>query len=284
MRQIVCVIVGYAMFVGVANAENYFVNNRSGRDQNDGLSEVALNAVAGPLQSINRALELAGAGDAIHLADTGTPYYESLSLVGARHSGAKNVPFTIFGNNATLSGLRQLPRYGWRRVSPDLWQISFNRKGFYFLLRDGFALPEHRGEDSASILETLPAGQWCAMRGSVFYRQEGLVEPAAERFDYAADEMGITFYQVEHVKILDLTVQHFRVDGVNAHNMCRDVTLENVTSRENGRAGLAVGGTSKVTLLDGNLAGNGRDSAIITGRGLLDVQTSNLDVEPTVRP
>jgi hypothetical protein len=274
----------WMMFVEVASAGNYFVNNRSGRDQNDGLSEVALNALTGPVRSINRALELAGSGDAVHVADTGTPYYESLSLVGARHSGAKNVPFTIYGNNAVISGLRQLPSKGWREASDGIWQVSFNRKGYYFLLRDGVALPEHRGEASANILETLPPGQWCAFRGAVFYRPNGFVIPTQDRFDYAADEMGITLYQVEHVKIVDLTVQHFRVDGVNAHNMCVGITLENVTSRENGRAGLAAGGTSSVTLLNSKLLGNGRDSALITGKASLDVRESELDVEPSVRP
>jgi len=283
-RQCVGVICSWAILVGVVRAENIFVNNLNGRDRNDGLSDQALNAVTGPVRTIQRALELAGTGDAVHLADTGTPYYESFSLVGDKHSGAKNVPFTIYGNNATLSGLRQLPSQGWRRVSAELWQVTFNRKGSYFLLHDGFALPEYRPESNANLLESLPAGQWCASRGSVFYRQEGLREPTRERFDYAADEMGITLYQVEHVKIVDLTVQHFRVDGINAHNMCRFVELDNVVSRENGRAGLAAGGTSSVTFQSGSLTGNGRESALITGKATLDVRESDLDVEPTVRP
>jgi hypothetical protein len=252
----------------------YFVDNANGRDSNDGQSDVTLNSVTGPVRSINRALQLVRSGDTIILANTGLPYYESFSLVGARLGGVPGLPLTILGNGATLSGLRQLPPGSWLQDGPDLWRVSFNRKGHYCLLRNGDLLPEHRVEDAEDPRPTLPAGQWCAYRGSVYYRQEGGVEPQHLRFDYAAEETGITLYQVEH----------FRVDGVNAHNMCRGIVLENVTSRENGRCGIAVGGTSSVTFRGGTLERNGRESALITGKGLLAVEEGTLDREPTVRP
>jgi hypothetical protein len=282
-RAMGCAAWGLVICAGLAQAENFFVDNVNGRDQNDGLTEEPLNALTGPVKSIRRALELVHSGDSIILANTGVPYYESLSLVGDRLGGVESVPFTIFGNGATLSGLRGLPRQGWRRVSGDLWKVTFNRKGGYFLLRDGFPLPEHRPEKTPQPLASLPPGHWCGYRGSVYFRQDGLEEPAMQRFDYAADEVGITLYQVEHVRIVDLTLEHFRLDGVNAQNMCRGIRLENVACRENGRAGIAVGGTSTVEFVQGRLEGNGRHSALITGKGLFETSEAELDVEPTVQ-
>lgn len=286
MRQVMrLIILGvFLNAIGELPAATYYVDNVNGREGNDGLSEAALNALSGPVRSINRALELVQSGDTIILTNTGVPYYESFSLVGRRLGGVSNVPLTILGNGSTLSGLRRLPADGWQTEGGGLWRVSFTRKGFYRLLRDGFRLPEHQTADGVDPRPTLPPGQWCAYRGSVYYRQEGLNEPGRERFDYAADEMGITLYQVEHVRIVDLNVEHFRVDGINAHNMCRGVVLENVVCRQNGRSGLAVGGTSSVIFRGGRLEQNGRDAALITGKGTLDVQEAELDTEPTVLP
>jgi hypothetical protein len=283
-RGLGCALCGLLICAGVLPAENYYVHNIDGRDQNDGLADAAVNASTGPLKTIRRAMELAGSGDTILITNTGTPYYESLTFVGERLSGVESVPFTIVGNGAILSGLRGLPRQGWRRVEEGLWQVTFNRKGFYKLLRDGVPLTEYRPENSTDVLETLPPGQWCAFRGSVYFRQDGLEEPGLQRFDYAADEVGITFYHVEHVRIVDLTIEHFRLDGINAQNMCNTITLEDVICRENGRAGVAVGGTSSVSMQDCKSEGNGRFSALVTGKGSLNASGTEFDVEPEVKP
>ena len=282
LRRWLCgVVCGAWALAGSASAENFYVDNLNGRDINDGLTQVPLNALTGPVRSINRALQLAGSGDTISIANTGRPYYESLALVGHRLGGVQHVPFTILGNGATLSGLRQLPRSGWRRVTPELWQVSFTRKGFYRILRNGLSAPEFRPDSQEGILESLPPGQWCVWKGSIYFRQDSIVEPPEERFDFAADEVGITLYQVEHVRIVDLKIEHFRLDGIHAQNMCQAIELEGITSRENGRAGLAVGGSSSVMFLAGRLSKNGRHSALITGRGRLEIEASRLDARPT---
>lgn len=284
MRRLALIaFAGLSVFTGTISAENYYVNNLNGRDRNDGLVETPVHTISGPVQTIRRALELVGSGDTINLANTGTPYYESISFVGLRHSGVKSIPLTLAGNGATLSGLRGLPRQGWNQAGKGLWQLSFSRKGDCVLLRNGFLVTEHRPDESASILETLPVGQWAAHRGSVYFRQDGIVDPTMERFDYGAADMGITFYQVEHVRIQDLIVQHFRIDGINAYNMTHGIILDNVTTRENGRAGLAVGGTSSVRMLGGNSESNGRHSVLITGKGSLETSDPEFDVEPDVK-
>lgn len=282
MRQITIVLVGLLAFAGVSSAETYYVNNLNGRDFNDGLVAIPVNSISGPLKTIRRALELVNSGDTIILANTGTPYYESLSFVGTRRGGVKSFPLTLIGNGAILSGLRGLPKDSWQKAGEGLWRVSFTRKGSYALLRDGLLMKEHRADDPATILDSLPEGQWCAHRGSVYYRQEGVIDPSLERIDYAADEMGVTFYQTDHVRIQDLTIQHFRVDGLNAHNMSRGIILDNVISRENGRAGLAIGGTSAVQTIGGRFEANGRHAVLITGKGSLEADGSEFDVEPDV--
>ena len=59
------------------------------------LDDNASRAMAEPINFLNL--------DIISLADTGVPYYESISLVGTRHSGTGERPFMILGNGATLS-------------------------------------------------------------------------------------------------------------------------------------------------------------------------------------
>jgi hypothetical protein len=275
-------ILGF-LWAGELPAADFYVDNVNGRDLNDGRDRLSRGANSGPVQSLRRALQLVASGDTVVVANTGVPYYESLSLVGSRMSGVPAVPLTIEGNGATLSGLRELPPLGWHSEGGDLWRVSFNRKGFYRLFREGAPLPEHRVEGQSDPRASLPLGHWCAFRGSVYFRQDSLDEPATERFDYAADEMGITLYQVDFVRIVDLNVQHFRVDGIHAQNMCRGIVLENVVSRENGRAGIAVDGSSTVTLRGGKSEGNGRESALITGRGHLVAEDAHFDVQPTVR-
>ncbi|MFP6764631.1 MAG: hypothetical protein VB858_13475, partial [Planctomycetaceae bacterium] len=66
-------------------AETLYVNNRMGRDHNNGTQEKSVNETTGPVRTIQRALKLAGASDVISIANTGTPYYESITLYGPRH-------------------------------------------------------------------------------------------------------------------------------------------------------------------------------------------------------
>ena len=47
---------------------------------------------------------------------------------------------------------------------------------------------------------------------------------------------------------------------------------------------MAVGGSSKVVFRQGRLKANGRNSALVVGKGRLEVNESELDVEPSVNP
>ncbi|MFO0919365.1 MAG: right-handed parallel beta-helix repeat-containing protein [Planctomycetaceae bacterium] len=271
------------ILVETVSAKTLYVNNLTGRISNDGLSPEDQAQFTGPTNSIRQALKLATNGDTIVLANTGTPYYESFTLVGARLGGISAMPLTIEGNGATLSGLRELPAGGWCNRGQGLWEISFNRKGFYHLVRNGTTFPEFRPAASGQSLEDLPLGHWVSHRGHVFLRTSETDEPRFDRFDYAAEDVGITLYHVNHVRIANLTVEHFRVDGINAFNDCHGIELDNVTCRENGRAGLAACGASSVIFRRGTLESNGRDAALVTGKAALSIENSTLDAEPTVQ-
>ena len=76
----------------------------------------------------------------------------------------------------------------------------------------------------------------------------------------------------------------FRFDGLRAQNMCRDVTLEKVNCLNNGRAGIAVSGTSRIEMVGGSLSENGRHSLLVSSPATANLREVTTDVEPTVIP
>lgn len=268
-----------------AGAAVVFVDNRSGSDAADGLFPRSMSLQSGPVRSIRRALELAQHGDTIELTKNAQPYYEGLPLMGIRHSGSPDEPFVVRGNGAILSGLRALPPAGWQPVGQDtrLWQLSFTRKGYYVLLRNGALVPEFRPQTSSEVLDSLPEGNWLSWRGGFYYRSDSGTPPAKETFAHAGGETGISLYRTSNVWIRDLVVQHFRVDGFHAHDLCQGIALENVEFRQNGRAGLVVTGNCQVDLVGSRISENGRYSAFSIPPARLYVSDSELDVEPVVR-
>jgi hypothetical protein len=100
--------------------------------------------------------------------------------------------------------------------------------------------------------------------------------PPTLPFSYAADDVGLTLYNVRNVVVHDLTFRHFRLDGVSAPDNCRDVLLLGVRSLENGRAGLAVGGSSQVVMQGGELERNRVTNILVTGRATAEFEDTHL--------
>ncbi len=269
------------LIAGSISASEIYVNNLTGRDADDGLIPNARQGNSGPVQSLARAGRLAGFGDTIILANTGTPYYGSLSLVGERHSGTRLRPFAIIGNGATVSGLRSVPREGWRKQTGKLWKLTSTRKGFYQILRDGQRLPEYIPENGVNPLEALVPGQWASWRGSIYFHQDGIDTPETQDFAFTADQTGISLHQVSNVLIVDVTLQHFRFDGIHAQGLCDGVELQNVNSVENGRAGIASSGASTIDIFGGRVERNGRHQILITNRSkaITHEQTKHEELE-----
>ncbi len=284
MRRILAMACAVACLHGCdVSAADIFVDNLIGSDFFDGRLSRPVDSGGGPVRTLRRAMQVAGYGDQIVLTRSGEIYYDSLSLTGIRNSGSKNHPFTLIGNGAILSGLRAVPKQGWRQASPDLWKLTLTRKGYYRLLRDGRPLPEGRHEIGVNPLDSLAAGEWAAWQGSVYFRADG-EPPATQDFSYAADQTGLSLYQVDNVRIVDLTFRDFRFDGVHAQNMCQGVILESVTCINNGRAGIAVSGSSHVEVVGGKVAWNGRSQVRISKPAGVELRDVTMDGEPTVVP
>lgn len=267
-----------------ATAEVYYVNNRTGADRNDGLVETPLSNITGPVKSISQALKLASFADTIIIANTGVPYYDNLSFQGEKNSGDPVRPFRLIGNGATITGAMVIPDGAWREAARNVWQVTPFRKGFFQLVRDGKALPEVRqqaGEKWDSIPD-LEVGQWCSWRGSIYYRIERLVDPSTQRLSIARRSCGITVFSAHDIVISDLTIQHFRLDGVNLHDLATEIRLEKLTLRENGRAGLAIGGSSSARLNGSDIERNRDHSILIQEAAAIGVEDCILDANPTV--
>ncbi len=250
-----------------ARAANIYVDNRLGNDAFNGSVAIPQGALTGPVRTIGRGIALADRGDHIVIAKGSLPYFESISLSGPRSSGYPTVPFTIEGNGAILCGLRRVPAGGWERVSDDVWKLSLTKGTFIQLFREREQLQQLTIEQPLSLTERvdqLEPGQYLLNGQRVYYRQQAATEPARERFDFAADSVGVTLHNVRHIEIKDLTIFGFRVDGIHAQNLCDDVRLTNIQLHANGRSGLAATGSTTVTNSNVTFAENGVTEAVIS--------------------
>lgn len=263
-------------------AVDWYVDNLLGSDANTGLSQQIVDDQTGPVKTIRRALRRIKPGDTVHLVNHGTPYYESLEIVGPRFIGTGIGLFTLEGHGAIVSGAKPVPFDAWRRLGNGLWKFTPFRKAYYQLILDEKPLPEVVNPAISKNMPEIPAGHWCAWRGSIYYRQNP--EPRQTPNDlplwFAGEEVGVTLYEVDGVVIRDLTFRHFRLDGVNAHDRARNVILENVKLQENGRSGIAVGGTSLVGLKDSQVVGNRVTQALVTERAQLELMATELGDGP----
>lgn len=282
-QSAVCLFVGAMLVIPCPRcvASTIYVDNRFGNDSFDGASSEQVDVRSGPLKTIRRALEMARQGDTVVIANRGVPYYESISLSGRRHCGYREAKFTIVGNGAVVSGARLVPAAAWKEVAPDLWRFSPWRKGHYQLILNGQPLPETPVARGAQTLPKIPAGQWAAWRGSIYYQAARFVAPSEQPFAFAADSVGLTLSEVHDVQIVGLSFRHFRLDGISAHSLCRNVVLEQVQSLGNGRAGLFVGGTSAVEAIECNFTNNRRHNILIRGRHAVARVVPELTAPPT---
>lgn len=242
-------------------AGQIYVNNVLGNDRSEGQRPEP--GPFGPVRTINRALRLAQPGDRIVLADTGQPYRESISLVGSRHSGSGGRPFVLDGNGAVLDGSAPVPPEAWQHYRKEVFFFQPPGTAFQQLLLG--ALPALRvpADNRAAEPPALRPLEWCLYRGNVFFAAHPGKLPDQYPLAYAHHPVGITLFHVDQVVIQDLVVQHFQLDGINAFNSARRVSLVRVTARGNGRAGVAIGGAS-LAAIDHCLVGNNGEAQLLT--------------------
>ncbi|MCA9075716.1 MAG: right-handed parallel beta-helix repeat-containing protein [Planctomycetaceae bacterium] len=259
-----------------------YVDSRLGNDAFDGRTAQPSNQWTGPVKTLQRAASRLHVGDSIVLADNGAPYFGSLSLVNRRHSGTAGQPLEIVGNGAVISGALPIPREAWVNVGLDLWRITPIRKHYVQLSRGNDTLPSFDLPWSLQYLPNAPADHWYQEGHSIYFKTEPGGHPAMQPIDLARENVGLTLLGVEHVVIRDVTFRHFRLDGINVHDRCHHIVLDNVVCESNGRAGVAVGGTSQVSIRNSLLSDNREHSLLITELGQAEVSDSEMMREPTI--
>lgn len=261
-------------------AKVIFVDNRIGDELNDGSAPTITGLRTGPVRSFTRARLLMGPGDIIEIANTGTPYYDSLRLVGGRASGVPSQPVTINGNGATFDGSDPVDPFAWQSLGEGLWRLDPLRKGYYRLVRDTDDVPEVPATGDA--LPALPPGHWAAWKGSIYYQILPDEIPSLEPFRIASREAGIFLYGVHNVVVRDLRLRYYHLDGVNVHDQVYDAAIQNVVAEDNGRAGIFVGGSSQIIIRGGEASGNREASVLLREKAKANLQDVKLDAEPLV--
>lgn len=243
--------------VHAARAETIFVNNVAGDDRNFGRIE-ELGIGVGPVRTIARALALAMPGDQIVLAKTGVAYREMVSLDSGRLSGTSAAPFVIDGRGATLDGSVDIPSTAWEAVAGSVFRFRPARMAYQQLFRDGRPLVRYQAATASPLnVADLQPLDWALEQGWIYFRAETNRLPMDYRLSCCGLQTGITLYQVHGVRIENLVVQGFQLDGVNAADNVRDCKLRGLVLRGNGRAGLTVAGSSRVELAGSTLGDNG---------------------------
>jgi hypothetical protein len=232
MRATACLLTVWCLGGSVAAARDIAVNNVDGAE----------------VRTVSAALRLAASGDRIVLANTGRPYRESISLVGSRLSGSSLSPLVLVGNGAILDGSAPVPTDAWEHYENLVFRFRPPVAGNQQLFVAGRPVPYVPASPQTNLPPKLKPLQWSLVEGLIYFSVEASKLPSQYDVTYAAQQTGITLYHVEHVVIMDLVVQGFRIDGIQAANSARGIQFINVTCRGNGRAGIAVGGASQVAI------------------------------------
>jgi hypothetical protein len=224
---------------------------------------VVNNVDGGDARTITAALCLVGPGDRIVLTNTGQPYRESISFVGSRLSGSSFGPLTLVGNGAVLDGSEPIPPDAWEPYENLVFRFRPRVPGNQQLFLADRPVPYVPAMPETHLPPKLKPLQWSLVEGLIYFAVEPSKLPRDYALTYAAKQTGITLYHVQGVAILGLTVQGFRVDGIQAANSARDIQLTNLTVRGNGRAGITVGGASQVAI-ESSTVGDNRSAQLLT--------------------
>lgn len=251
------------MCATAVHAQTIFVSNASGRDEFDGLAPEFFGTRTGPVATIQRALQLVGRGGRIVIENTGRPYREALSLSGPNHRGDGVRNFEIIGNGAVLDGSLPIPPQAWRYYAEGVYRYRPQRLDACLLFLDG--QPAKRVAVAAGSREVPPLKplEWCYVEPHVYFRVEPGRRPEDYDLAHAVLGAGITLYQVADVVIVDLTVQGFRLDGVNVNDGVQRCTIGGLVCRGNGRAGITIAGSSRAEFVN-CLVGNNAQAQVLT--------------------
>ncbi len=130
-------------------AKDIYVNNVTGKDANNG------SAPDSAFGTINKAIDKAGPGDTIHLANTGKLYRQSANFM--RQAGGKpDAPVTLDGHGAMLSGADIFDPANWTEWKDGVYK-STKQVSNVFMLLDG------KMNFKVLSFNALKPGQFCYM-------------------------------------------------------------------------------------------------------------------------
>ncbi|QDT94422.1 right-handed parallel beta-helix repeat-containing protein [Gimesia algae] len=216
--------------ISSTDAATWYVNNKTGSDNNNGISENT--AVA----TISRAITLAGRSDILELANTGIPYRETMLFRNL--GGRPDRPFVVEGNGAVLSGLKAIDVAKWEKVKEGLFVFPLDKTpyGNPFLVSRGKRIPQ------AKSLDLLQTGEhyWDRSGNKIYFLCAAGKQPADYELEATLRISGFTLTSASYIVCRNLTSEFFSNDGFNIHGDCRGIRLENVIARHNGDDGISI--------------------------------------------
>jgi hypothetical protein len=257
-----------------AQARDIYVNNTTGDDRRMGTLPESQGEL-GPCRTIAKALRIAKPTDRIVLAATNSPYRESITLQGARHSGIDRFPFVIVGNGATLDGTMSLEGADWEYVGQDTFRTRPPLMSHQQLFLDG--QPAARNQPADPKYPKLAAREWCLVDGWIYFRVDQGKLPESYNLSCCGEQVGITLYDVHDVIVEDLVLRGFQLDAVNCHDNVRRTDLVRLTTTNNGRSGISIGGASRVRIDTCTSAGNGEAQVRLEGYCIVELLDNVLD-------
>ncbi|MFP4026723.1 MAG: right-handed parallel beta-helix repeat-containing protein [Candidatus Brocadiia bacterium] len=154
-NYIICIFLVMTIISISAQADEFYVHNRLGRDAYEGTAREPGEKNSGPFRTIHRALKEAGAGDTIHLVPTDQPYRQTANFYG-HTGGEKNNPLVLNGHGVTLKGSDPVPAEGWKR-----WKDGVYTRGD--IRPRGFMLVEGEMVFATRNFNVLKPGEICHM-------------------------------------------------------------------------------------------------------------------------
>ncbi|MDR2171357.1 MAG: hypothetical protein LBP59_14535 [Planctomycetaceae bacterium] len=243
----------FAYFASFLYGRDIFVNSSVGDDNNSGFNEHDGGMQNGPVRTIKQGLKLMQSGDRLIL-DPAKPYKESITLSGKNVSGrSEDDAVVIEGCGAVLEGSEPIPFDVWKFHKDNIFKFRLPAQDinltYFHILKDGQPLKRIQVAPDAIKLPQLAPESWCILRGYVYFKTDGKKSPMfADDYNltYSKLKTGISIIQAKNIKIHDLTVQGYQLDGIAAVNGATNIILDNITCCKNGRSGLTIGGASSI--------------------------------------
>jgi len=211
----------------VATGADYYVNNQTGEDANHG---TAPDAAFRTIGRINSRLQ---PGDTLHLAATGTPYYESIAF--SNLSGREDAWITVDGHGAVLDASDPLDPTQWTPVASGLYK---NEKIY----------PEQRwNKDYMTRFFMVMDGKLNSMNRCMKGFNAPLKKPEdlLEKEWTLSDDATVIFLKIDPAKKLeDYDIRlPVRINGVSIHNQSDYILVKNITATHPFNDGFSMSGT-----------------------------------------